>query len=58
MFVGYSIGTSNYLERITLSDSTHIINMIDHLAIGVETQKIDIWCSLKKEFTRLIYMYP
>ena len=54
----YSRRTSNYLERITLSDSTHMISMIDLVAIGVETLKIDNGCSLEKEFTKLIHMNP
>ena len=52
----YSRGTSNYLERITLSDPTHMMSMIDPVAIGVETLRIDSGCSLKKEFTELMYM--
>ena len=41
--------TSNYPERITLSDLTHMMSMTDHLAIGVETLRIDSGCSLEKE---------
>ena len=58
MFIGYSRGTSNYLERITLSDPTHMMSMADHVVIGVETLRIDSWCSLEKEFTKLICMNP
>ena len=47
---------SNYPERITLFDSNHMISMVDHVAIGVETQMIDSGCSLEKEFTKLICM--
>ena len=36
----------NYLERISLSYSPHMMNMIDPIAIGVETPKIDSVCSL------------
>ena len=43
--------TSNYLERITLSDLTHMMSMADLVAIGVETPRIDSGCSLEKEFT-------
>ena len=56
--MGYSRRTSNYLERITLSDLTHIMSMVDPVAIGVETLRIDSGCSLEKEFTELIRMNP
>ena len=56
--MGYSRRTSNYPERITLSDLTHIMSMIDHVAIGVYTLKIDNGCSLEKEFMKLIRMNP
>ena len=45
--------TSNYFEIITLFDPTNIVDLI---AIGVETLKIDSGCSLDKEFTELICM--
>ena len=47
----YSIKTSNYLERKALSDLTHMISMVDHIAIGVKTLRIYSRCSLEKEFT-------
>ena len=56
--MGYSRRTSNYLERITLSNSTHMMSMADPIAIGVETLRIDSGCSLGKEFTELIRMNP
>ena len=56
--MGHSRRTSNYLKIITLSDETHIMNMSDHVAIRVETPRIDSGGSLKKEFTELIYMSP
>ena len=56
--MGYSRRTSNYLERITLSDLTHMMSMADPVAIGVETPRIDSGCSLKKEFTELIRLNP
>ena len=56
--MGYSRRTSNYPERITLSDPTHVISMTDHVTICGETLKIDSGCSLEKEFTELIYMNP
>ena len=54
--MGYSIRTSNYLKKITLSDLIHMINMDDIIAINVETPKTDIRCSLKKELAKLIHM--
>ena len=56
--MGYLRGTSNYPERITLSDLTHMMSMADHIAIGVETLRIDSECSLEKEFTEWIHMNP
>ena len=56
--MGYSRRTSNYPERIALSDLTHMMSMADHVAIGVETRRIDSGCSLEKEFTELIHMNP
>ena len=50
--------TSNFLERIALSDLTHIMSMTDPVANGVETPRIDSGCSLEKEFTELIRMNP
>ena len=56
--MGYLIRTSNYSERIALSNPTHMMSMADFIAIGVETLKIDSGCSLEKEFTELICMNP
>ena len=56
--MGYSIRTLNYLERIALSNPTHIMSMADSIAIGVETLRIDSGCSLEKELTELIRMNP
>ena len=50
--------TSNYPERIALSNPTHMISMVDIITIGVETLRIDSGCSLEKEFTELIRMNP
>ena len=47
--MGYSRGTSNYLERITLSSPSHMMSMDDLVAIGVETLRIDSGYSLEKE---------
>ena len=52
----YSRGTSNYLERITLSDPTHMMSMDDLVTIDVEIIRIDIGCSLEKEFIKFIRM--
>ena len=38
----YSKRILNYLERITLSNSTHMMCMVDPIAIGVEILRIDI----------------
>ena len=56
--MGYSRRTSNYLERIALSNPTHMMSMDNHVAIDVETLRIDSECSLEKEFTKLICMNP
>ena len=56
--MGYSRRTSNYLERIVLSDPSHMMSMVDPIAIGVETLRIDSGCSFEKEFIELIRMNP
>ena len=56
--MGYSRKISNYPERITLSNLTHMMTMVDPIAIGLETLRIDSGCSLEKEFTELIRMNP
>ena len=56
--MGYSRKTSNYPERIALSNPTHMMSMADLIAIDVETLRIDSGCSLEKEFTELICMNP
>ena len=56
--MGYSRRTSNYPERIGLSNPSHMMSMDDPIAIGVETLRIDSGCSLEKEFTELIRMNP
>ena len=45
-------------KRITLSNSTHMMNMTDPLAISMETPKINNRCSLEKELIELIGMNP
>ena len=56
--MGYSRRTSSYPERITLSKLSHMMSMVNPIAIGVETLRIDSGCSLEKEFTELICMNP
>ena len=56
--MGYSRRTSNYPKRIVLSDLTHMMSMVDPVAIGVETPRIDRGYSLEKEFIELIRMNP
>ena len=56
--MGYLRRTSNYLERISLSDLTYITSMADPIAIGMETRRIDSECSLENEFSELISMNP
>ena len=48
LFMRYYRRTSSYLERIILSDSTHMMSMIDHVAISVEILSIDTECYLEK----------
>ena len=50
--------TSNYSERITLSNFSHMMSMNDRVAIGVERPRIVSGCTLEKEFTELIHMNP
>ena len=54
----YSRRTLNYPERIALSNLSHMMSMVDPIAIGVETLRIDSGCSLEKDFTELIRMNP
>ena len=56
--MGYSRRTSNYIERISLSNPTHMMSMVDLVAIIIETLWIDSGCSLEKEFTQLIRINP
>ena len=50
--------TSNYPERITLSNPTHMMSMAGPVAIGVEILRIESGCSLEKEFIELILRNP
>ena len=56
--MGYTRRTSNYLKRIALYNLVHMMSMVDHVAINVETLRIDSGCSLEKEFNELIHMNP
>ena len=56
--MGHSRKTSNYLERIALSNPSHMMSMANPISIGMETLRIDSGCSLEKEFTELIRMNP
>ena len=56
--MGYSRRTSNYPERIALSNPSHMMSIADLIAIGVDTLRIDSGCSLEIEFTKLIRMNP
>ena len=54
--MGYSRRISNYPERIALSDLTHMMSMVDPIAINMKTLRIDSGCSLEKELPKLICM--
>ena len=56
--MGYSRRTSSYPEKITLSNPTLMMSMVNLVAIGVEILRIDGRCSLDKEFTELIRVNP
>ena len=56
--MGYSKGTLNYPKRIALYDLTHIMSMVDLVAISVETLRTNSGCFLEKEFIKLICMNP
>ena len=50
--------TLNYPETIAHYDLTHMMNMIDHVTIGMKTLRIDSGCSSIKDFTELICINP
>ena len=50
--------TLDYLERITLSNPTYMMRMVDLVAIDVEILRIDSRCSLENEFIELININP
>ena len=56
--MGYLRRTLIYSKIIELSNLTHMMIMVDPIAIDVETLRIDSGCSLEKEFTELIHMNP
>ena len=41
--------TSNYPERILLSNLTHMMSIADHVPISVEPLKIDIGCLTRRD---------
>ena len=47
--MGYLRRTLNYQERIELSNPSHMMSMVDPIAIGMEILRIDSGCSLEKE---------
>ena len=49
--------TSNYLERIVLSDLAHMVSIDDPMVVVARIPKIDSRL-LEKEFTKLIHMNP
>ena len=52
--MGYFTRISNHIERKILFNYTHVMNMLDRVAIDIETLIIDSVYSLDKEFTELI----
>ena len=52
----YSRRKLNYLEKIGVSDVALMMSVADHVAMNVETLKINSGCSLEKEFTKLARM--
>ena len=44
------------MEKITLYDLTHMMNMTNLVAISVKITRIDSGYSLKKNFIKLIHM--
>ena len=53
---GYSRRTLNYLERIVVSDLTHMVSATDPMTISVETLMINSMCSLMKKFNGVIHV--
>ena len=50
--------TLNYRKRKALSHPTHMMSTANLMAIYVETLRIDIGCSLEKEFAKLVHINP
>ena len=48
----------NYLERIKLSYLTHMMSMVDFVAINMKISRIDSWKYFEKEVIELIRMNP
>ena len=53
----YSRRASHYLERITLSNLTYIMSVIDPITISVEALRY-YGHTLKKDFTKLVRINP
>ena len=47
-----------YSNRITICALAHMMRMVDHMTICVETLRQDIGCSLKNKFAKIICMNP
>ena len=56
--MGYLRSTSYCPKRISLFDLTHLMSMVDCVAIDVETLRIDSGCFVANEFTKLISINP
>ena len=52
--MGYSRKSSHYSKIITLSNTIHMMSMVDPITIDVETLRIDSGCSLEKDFIELV----
>ena len=46
------------MDKLTLTDPTHMMSMTHLVAIGVEALRIYSGCFLEKDFTELIRMNP
>ena len=56
--MAYSRRILKYLEKIESPNLTHLMSVVDHMAINVETIRIGSRGSLDKEFTKLIPLNP
>ena len=51
--MGYLRRTSNYPERISLSNPNHMMSKADPIAIGVKTLRIDSGCFMHDQVGRV-----